>query len=270
MIARWLLPALLIASTAHAEEVLRVCADPNNLPYSDNAGAGYENRIAQLIARDLHARVEYTWWAQRRGFARNTVKADHCDVWMGVAKGVQTLDTTTPYFRSGYAFVTRADEHLDDLKSLDDPRLRKLVVGVQMIGNDASNTPPAHALADRGIVDNVRGFMVYGDYEKHDPAAPIVDAVADKSIDVAVVWGPLAGYFAHASRVALRVAPVVADANEKWPMVFDIAVGVRKNDPQLKQRIERALADEHDAIGRILDDYHVPRLENSNPKRSSS
>ena len=238
---------------------LRVCADPNNLPFSNRAGQGFENRIAEVLARDLHRDLAYTWWAQRRGFARNTVKADQCDLWVGVAAGVQTLDTTAPYYRSSYVFVSRADRHLD-VGSFDDPNLRQMTIGVQMIGNDATNTPPAHALARRGITANVRGFMVYGDYAVAAPEAPIVKAVADGTVDVAVVWGPLAGYFAKHSNVPLRIAPVEPDSDGAFlPMAFDIAVGVRHGNGELKAAIEHTLVQQRAAIDRILDDYGVPR-----------
>jgi len=197
----------LVLSAPLAARTLRVCADPNNLPFSNRAQQGFENRIAQLLANDLHARVEYTWWAQRRGFARNTVNADTCDFWVGVAQGVAALDTTAPYYRSSYVFVTRRDRGLD-VASFDDPRLRTLTIGVQMIGNDSSNTPPAHALARRGITANVRGYMVYGNYADAAPEAPIVAAVARGDVDVAIVWGPLAGYFVKKSGVPLRMTPV--------------------------------------------------------------
>ena len=128
---------------------LRVCADPNNLPFSNDRGEGFENKIAELIAAELGAELKYTWWAQRRGFVRNTLKAGDCDLWPGVISGFELLATSRPYYRSTYVFVTREDRDLD-IASFDDPRLRQLTIGVQMIGNDAMNTPPAHALARRG------------------------------------------------------------------------------------------------------------------------
>ena len=253
-------PASTPSATAAPPRVLRVCADPNNLPFSDRAGEGFENHIAELLARDLHAKVEYTWWAQRRGYARNTVKADHCDLWPGVAAGVESLDTTRPYYRSSYVFVSRADRDLD-IGSFDDPRLRALTIGVQMIGNDATNTPPTHALARRGIIDNVRGYMVYGHYDRPDPEAPIVRAVANGDVDVALVWGPLAGYFAKHSPVPLRLVAVHPQYDgSDWPMAFDVSVGVRRGDAALKREIEAALDREHAAIERILDRYGVPRV----------
>jgi len=239
---------------------LRVCADPNNLPFSTRDERGFENRIAKLLAHDLHARVEYTWWAQRRGYARNTVSADKCDVWIGVAQGVATLDTTAAYYRSSYVFVTRRDRDLD-IRSFDDPRLRTLTIGVQMIGNDSSNTPPAHALARRGIIDNVRGYMIYGNYRDAAPEAPIVAAVERGDIDAAIVWGPLAGYFVKRAEVPLRMTPVEPQSDgPQWPMAFDIAVGVRHGAEPLKREIEAALQREHDAIARVLDDFGVPQL----------
>src|ERR1044072_8349706 len=140
--------------------VLRVCADPNNLPFSNQRGEGLENKIAELLAHDLGERVEYTWWAQRRGFFRNTLKSGMCDVVIGVPSGLAMALTTKPYYRSSYVFLSRQDRHLN-LKSLDDPVLRKLRIGVQIIGNDQTNAPPAHALTRRNIIDNVKGFTLY-------------------------------------------------------------------------------------------------------------
>jgi mxaJ protein len=165
--------SMMMGAVAADAAVLRVCADPNNLPFSDQAGRGFENEIIALIARDLGSTVEYTWWAQRRGYVRNTLKADVCDVWSGVASGAEMMTSTRPYYRSSYVFVTRADRGLH-IASLDDPQLRKLVIGVQMVGSDAMNTPPAHALARRGIVQNVRGYMLYGDYREPHPSSATI------------------------------------------------------------------------------------------------
>jgi mxaJ protein len=251
---------LLMSCQVHARE-LRVCADPNNLPYSDEAGEGFENRIVELIARDLGAHVDYTWWAQRRGAIRNTLNAGHCDVIPGMASSGGMTGTTDPYYRSTYVFVTRARSGLGNLHSLDDPRLRTLRVGVQLIGDDGANTPPAHALARRGIVDNVRGYMVYGDYARHAPQADIVDAVAKGDIDVALTWGPTAGYFAAREQTPLRLVPVTPWLDgPQSPMVFDVSMGVRRDDRALRRALDRALARNHAAIQRILDDYHVPRV----------
>lgn len=178
----------------------------------------------------------------------------------GVALGLERVLTTRPYYRSTYVFVSRADSKLDGL-TLDDPRLKSVSVGVQMIGNDATNTPPAHALARRGVIQNVRGYSVYGNYERPNPPARIVEAVANREIDVGLVWGPLAGYFADRVHPRLRVQPVTpALDGGVWPMTYDIAVGVSRSEPQLRALVSDILSREKPAIQKILDEYHVPRV----------
>jgi mxaJ protein len=241
--------------------VLRVCADPNNLPFSNQRGEGFENKIAELLAHDLGERVEYTWWAQRRGFFRNTLRAGTCDVVIGVPAAFEMALTTRPYYRSTYVFLTRKDRHLN-LTSLDDPTLKKLKIGVQIIGDDFSNAPPAHALGRRNIVGNVKGYTVYGDYSQPNPPARIVDAVAKGDVDVAIVWGPLAGYFAKQSHVPLEVVPVSPQIDQPFlPFVFDISMGVRRNDQELRDQIEEVLERRRDEVDRILRDYAVPRVD---------
>lgn len=237
---------------------LRVCADPNNLPFSSEAGEGFENRIVEVIARELDATVKYTWWAQRRGFVRNTLKAGVCDLVPGVPSNMETLRTTAPYYRSTYVFVTRRDG--PTIASFDDPALRDLRIGVQLVGDDGANTPPAHALSRRGLVGNVRGYSLYGDYAEPAPPSRIVKAVADGSIDVAVAWGPMAGFFASRQDVALKVVPVSPPVDgPRLPMMFDISMGVRKEDERLGQEIDAALAHRKPEIDAILAAYGVPR-----------
>jgi len=243
--------------------VLRVCADPNNLPFSNERGEGFENKIAELLAQDMGERVEYTWWAQRRGFFRNTLKAGVCDVVLGVPAGFEMALTTKPYYRSTYVFLSRKDRHLN-VSSFDDPLLKKVRIGVQIIGDDYSNAPPAHALTRRNIIDNVRGFTVYGDYSQHDPPARIVDAVENGDVDLAIVWGPLAGYFAKQSRVPLDVVPVSPQVDQPFlPFVFDISMGVRRGDQDLRDQVEQILERRRGEIDRILEDYRVPRVGGS-------
>jgi mxaJ protein len=251
--------AVAAGPAALQERKLVVCADPNNLPFSNRAGEGFENKLAKMLADDMGAHLSYVWWAQRRGFARNTLNEGACDVWLGVASGVDRVATTRPYYRSTYVFVTRADERLQWL-TLDDPRLKSLKIGVQMVGNDAMNTPPAHSLARRGLIDNVRGYMLYGDYEKPSPPAAIVAAVARGEVDVALVWGPLAGYFASLSSVALRIEPVTPALDDsQWPMVYDISMGVRRDNLQLRGQIESILRKERPRIDALLSTYHIPQ-----------
>ena len=236
---------------------LTVCADPNNLPFSNRAGEGFENKIANLIARDLHARIHYVWWAQRRGYVRNTLNEAKCDLWPGVADGVDRVATTPPYYRSTYVFVSRMDKPFAHL-SLDDTRLENAAIGVQMIGTNSRNTPPADAIAERGIINNVHGYMLYGDYRKSNPPSAIITAVAQGDIDVGLVWGPLAGFFAARSQVKLRVEAITPAEDNRWPMRFDIAMGVRPADPELLSRIEGILAHEKLNVDLILRAYHVP------------
>lgn len=242
--------------------VLRVCADPNNLPFTNRAGEGFENELAVLVARELDADVEYTWWAQRRGFVRNTLRAGSCDVIMGMPSSMELALTTRPYYRSSYVFVTPRDGAAVPA-SLDDSLLRRVTVGVQVIGDDYSNSPPAHALARRGIVGNVRGYSVYGDYAQPNPPAEIVRAVADGEVDVAVVWGPLAGYFAGRQARALRLSPVSPQIDLPFlPMVFDISMGVRREDVLLREELDGVIERRAAEIEALLDRYGVPRLVN--------
>ena len=203
----------LSSSTAPAASTreLRVCSDPNNLPFSNDRSEGFENRIAELIARDLQATLHYTWWAQRRGFVRNTLREGRCDLIIGVPAGYDPVLTTKPYYRSTYVFVWRRERQLT-LNSFDDPRLHSLRIGVHLMGDDGANAPPAHALARRGIINNVVGYTIYGDYSEANPPARVLDALAAGAIDVAVVWGPLAGYFASREPAPLEFVPVVPAA----------------------------------------------------------
>jgi mxaJ protein len=239
--------------------VLRACADPNDLPFSNNREQGFENRIVRLIAADLGMELEYAWWAQRRGFIRNTLEADRCDVVAGVPANYEPTLTTRPYYRSSYVALTRQDRGLQ-ITSLGDRTLRELRIGVQMIGDDFANTPPAHALSRRGIVDKVRGYPVYGNYAEANPAARIVRAVASGEIDLALVWGPPAGYFAALEEPPLVVTPLAAGAGDRLPFAFDIAMGVRKQDSALRDLLDEVLARRKDDIDRILAEYHVPRV----------
>jgi mxaJ protein len=233
------LSALLLAAAqpAPAEE-LRVCADPNNMPFSNARGEGFENRIVEAMAADFGMKVHYEWWAQRRGSVRQTLNAGLCDVIPGVGSTLEMLATTRPYYRASYMFVSREDHDLA-MSSFDDARLKALRIGVQMIGDDGSNTPPAHALAKRGIVENVRGYMIYGDYGQPDPQGRIMEAVECEDVDVALVWGPVAGYFAKHSPVPLRIMAVTPWLDGPLlPMAFDVSMGVRKADLTRRRQID--------------------------------
>src|SRR5215210_7791199 len=176
--------------------VLRVCADPDNMPLSNQKGEGFEQKIAELIAKDWNAKVEYAWWPVRRGYFSRALNGRYCDVAIEAPTGLDMAGVTKAYFRSGYVFVTRKDSGLD-LKSLADPRLKKLKIGINRLNSDAENTPPAMALSQYGVVGNLIGYTTfYGDSARPED---IVTAVAKKDIDVAIVWGPLAGYFVRSA-----------------------------------------------------------------------
>jgi len=244
-----------------ARPILRVCADPNNLPFSDRSGAGFENEIAELLAADRGATLEYTWWAQRRGFIRNTLNAGVCDIVIGLPRGIELVRTTRPYYRSSYVFVSRRDRSLD-LISFDDPRLRALRIGVQMIGDDFNNSPPAHALSRRGMTRNIVGFPVYGDYSRPGPLADIVAAVDRHEVDAAVVWGPAAGYFARRSKARLALHAVVPHSDSpSLPFVFGISMAVRRDDVARHDELDDFVVRRRADIDAILDRYGVPRVE---------
>jgi len=228
--------------------VLRVCADPNNLPFSNNRGEGFENKIADMVASDLGWRLEYTWWAQRRGFFRNTLKAGSCDVVMGVPSGFEMALTTIPYYRSSYVFVTR--KGAPRVESLDDPALRKMRIGVEL------QSPAVQALTARKLIDNMRGYPILGDGPRD-----LIDAVARGDVDLAIVWGPKAGYYTRQQRAALDIVPVSPQIDVPFlPFVFDISMGVRRGDAKLKERLDAEIERRRPEIERILDSYGVPRV----------
>jgi mxaJ protein len=261
--------ALLCAAPAAARE-LRVCADPNNLPFSNQAGEGFENRIVEILARDLGAEVTYTWWAQRRGFIRNTLRAGLCDLIPGIFAGSDVVRKTRPYYRSTYVWVSRVADGLRP-EGLDDPLLRRLRIGVQLVGDDASATPPTNALVRRGIVDNLRGYSLYADYARPNPPARIMDAVVSGEVDIAAVWGPLAGYFATREAVPLALTPVLPQADgPRLPMVFDIGMAVRKEDAELAREIDSALVRNRAAIDAVLEEYGMPRLDGPAVRRAEA
>jgi mxaJ protein len=246
------------AASADAEprRELRVCADPNNLPYSDERGGGFENQVARLLASDLGAELRYTWWAQRRGALRNTLKAGLCDVVIGVPTSLDSLATTKPYYTSSYVFLSKASRGLD-IRSFDDPRLRQLRVGVQLVGDDYANTPPVHALSRRGISDNVRGYSVLGDYANEIPAASIVKALEQDEIDIALVWGPLAGYFARDRARGLRLI-ATPDRDGPLPMHFAIGMGTRHQERELRAKLETFIVRRQGELRSLLERYGVP------------
>lgn len=257
------LPLVLSAcGTAEAEPVrqLRVCSDPNNLPFSNRDEEGLENRIAEIIADELGAELTYEWYPQWRTFLRNTLRADRCDLVMGVPSSYELVLPTVPYYRSTYVFVYPADRGIT-LRSLDDGALRELTIGAHLVGDDGANTPPVHALGSRGIIDNVKGYMIYGDYAQPSPQARILDALVEGEIDVAIIWGPFAGYFAPRYEVPLEIVPVTPQIDLPFlPFVYDISLGVRRGEEEFRDELDAVLERRSADIERVLDDYGVPRV----------
>jgi len=251
---------LLMAGAARPPAELRICADPYDMPFSNDKEEGFENKIAHVVAHDLNATVINYWWPARRGVLRSSILAGRCDVMIQAPVGLDPVATTKPYYRSTYYFVYRADRGLA-LRSLDDTVLKHLRIGVNMIGYDYTNTPPAHALSARGIM----GLVGFGNFLNPDPKADhpqdIFDALAKDSIDVAVVWGPLAGYWVKHEPVPLTMTALPdSDPVSGMPFAFEMAMGVRHRDKELKAQLDSTIIRRHDEIVRILEDYNVPLL----------
>jgi quinoprotein dehydrogenase-associated probable ABC transporter substrate-binding protein len=256
---------LLAAAGAHAagsERVLRVCADPDNLPYSRQDLSGFENRIAAIMADELHATLRYDWLPLRRGFVRKTMGQGRCDVFIGVPAGFERVLTTRPYYRSSYVFVWRRGE--DAPHSFSDPRIAERRVGVQLIGNDLAATPPGYALARAGATSNVVGYTIYG----AGPAAQrMVDALAARDIDSAVLWGPQAGYFATHAQTPMAMAVARPPAGLAAPFDFAIAMGVAKGKDALRDELDAALQRRRADIDTVLAAYAVPRTDTGQEKQ---
>ena len=237
--------------------VLRVCADPDNMPLSNQKGEGFEQKIAELIAKDWNAKVEYAWWPVRRGFFSRALNGRYCDVAIEAPAGLDMAGVTKPYFRSGYVLVTRRDRNLD-IKSLADPRLKKLKIGINLLNSDAENTPPAMALSQYGVVGNLVGFTTF--YSDSARPEDIINAVAKKAVDVSIVWGPLAGYFARKSPVPLSLQPLPErdSLSPDFPYQYNIGMGVRRRDRALRDSLQAVLDRRGPEIQGILKQYGVP------------
>lgn len=251
-----------VSGSPQPSAILRVCADPNNMPYSNLRGEGFENALAQLIAHELGRAVEYIWWPQRRGFLRNTLNAGSCDAVMGVPNGTPGVQTTRPYYRSMYVFVSRHDRRLF-VDSLDDWQLRKLRIGVHVVGGNG-DVPPAVALTSHGLAMNLRGYRIYGDYSRPSPASALLRAVADGEIDVAVIWGPMAGYFVDHDSQWLDMAPLPARFDTaRTPMAYDISIAVRSGDSALRTQLDNALERRNADVRKLLLRFGVPMTAGS-------
>jgi mxaJ protein len=255
-----------IASAALGEEdaSLRVCADPDNLPYSNEAGQGFENKIAELVARELGLTLSYYWYPHQRGLVRATIQADRCDVLIGIPKGYDPVLWTKPYYRSTHVLASLADRNLK-LRSLDDPALKTLRIGVHV------NTPGYDALANHGLAENIRSYRLYFDARDLDPSVRpqrVLEDVVSGTTDAAVAWGPTAGYFVknHPSP-ALEITPLADEAREA--LAYEFSMGVRKGERELKARLEAVLDKKAAEVKGILEEYGVPLLPLEPAKESA-
>lgn len=258
--------ALLIATAANAQapglgpgaelvdpHVFRVCADPRDLPFSDTAGNGFENKIATMFAAKLNEPVSYTYYPQVIGFVRNTLNALRCDVVMGTAQGDDLVQTTNPYYRTTYVLVVRPGTGLDDVQSLEDPRLKGKHLGV------IAGTPPATLLARDGLMADAEPFPLTVDTRVDAPSKAMVGEIAAGKLDGGVLWGPIGGYYAKHAGKPLLVLPLLKE--QGTTMIFRISMGVRHTDQNWKRTLNKLIAENQDAINKVLIEYGVPLLD---------
>jgi mxaJ protein len=237
-------------------KVFRVCADPNNMPLSDQQGQGFENKIADLLAQQLGKSVSYVWFPQVVGFARNTLNVFRCDVVMGVAEGSDLMQNTNPYYRSVYALAIRPGSGLDGVTALEDKRLVGKRIGV------VAKTPPATIMAMNGLMSTAKPYILALSSQESDaPAKQMMDDLAAGRIDAAVLWGPMAGYFARHEPVSIKLVPLLHEPGP-IPMDFSITMGVRYSDQAWKRQLNQLIAKNQDEINRILEEYGVPLVNN--------
>jgi quinoprotein dehydrogenase-associated probable ABC transporter substrate-binding protein len=233
-------------------KTFRVCADPRNLPFSNEAGEGFENKLAELFAGKLGEPISYTYYPQVIGFVRNTLNALRCDVIMGAAVGDDLVQTSNPYYHTTYALVFKPGNGLDGIVSLEDPRLKVKHIGI------VAGTPPATILAEQGLMMLARPYALTVDTRIDAPTRTMVNDIASGQIDTGVLWGPIAGYYAQRATPRLMVVPLL---KEHERMDFRIALGVRRTDQDWKRKLNRLIAENKAEIDRLLTEYGVPLLD---------
>lgn len=233
-------------------KVFRVCADPNNLPYSNTEGQGFENKLAELFARKLNEPVNYTYFPQVIGFVRNTLNALRCDVIIGTAVGDTTVQTTNPYYHTTYALLFKPNSGLDGIDFLEDPRLKGKHIGI------VAGTPPASVLAADGLMADATPYPLTVDTRVSSSPKTMTDDLSAGRIDAGILWGPMAGYFAQLAKPHLVVVPLLKEGPR---MDFRIAMGVRRTDQDWKRRLNRLILETQPEIDKILTTYGVPLLD---------
>jgi quinoprotein dehydrogenase-associated probable ABC transporter substrate-binding protein len=253
------LAALLGAGSADAQPVggasLRVCADPNNMPFSNEKGEGFENKLAELIAQKLDARLEYSWFAEATGYVPNTMGREACDLVMGYAQGTGLIEDTNPYYHTSYVLIYRQDDaSLQGIDRLSDPRLKGKRIGL------FARTPPASILAMNGLVANAKPFEINADDSASQVTMTMIDELASGDLDAALLWGPVAGYYAERASVPLKLVPLVKE-NAGPSTIYGITMGLRPNEPQWKHTINKLIVDNQSEINLLLQSYNVPLLD---------
>lgn len=239
--------------------VFRACADPHDLPFSNEAGEGFENKIAELLAHKLGKSLAYTFYPDATGFIRNTLNAHRCDVVLGIAQGDDLVQPTNPYYRTGYAAAYRQDGPLKGMESLGDPRLKTAKIGI------IAGTPPATFLAENGLLGHIKSYALVVDTRFDSPTHEMMDDLDRGEIDVALLWGPIAGYYAMKAKAPTAVVPLVKEQGGP-PLVFRIVMGVRHSDQNWKRDLNKLISDNQGEIQTILRSYGVPLLdENDQP-----
>ena len=236
---------------------LRVCADPRNLPFSNEAGEGFENKIAELLAQRLGKGLAYVYYPNTTGFVRNTLNARRCDIIMGIPQGDDIVQVTNPYYRTSYAVVAKLGSEIAAIDDLADPRLKGKRIGI------VAGTPPATNLAVNGLLDNVKSFPLVVDTRFDSPAAAMIEDLEEDRIDAAILWGPMAGFFAKHSKLPLKVTALLKEKSGPR-MVYRIAMGVRSSDQNWKRQLNKFIAENTAEITQILLSYGVPLLDENN------
>ena len=239
--------------------VLRVCADPRNLPFSNEKGEGFENRLGELFAEKLQKKLDYAFFPQAVGFVRMTLAAHRCDVIMGFPQGDELVQGTNPYYRTAYALVAKQGSGLDEVTTLGDERLRGKHVGI------VAGTPPATNMAANGLMADAKPYPLMIDTRIDSSAEAMINDLTSGKIDAAILWGPMAGFYARKTSPPLHVTPLVKETAGPR-LVYRIGMGVRPADQNWKRLLNRLIQENQPAINKILLDFGVPLLdENDRP-----
>ncbi len=240
-------------------KVLRVCADPRNLPFSNEKGEGFENKLAELFAEKLQKKLDYMYFPQAAGFVRMTLVAHRCDVIMGFPQGDDLVQGTNPYYRTAYALVAKQGSGLDQVAALEDQRLKGKHIGI------VAGTPPATNMAAYGLMTNAKSYPLMIDTRFDSSTVAMINDLMSGEIDAGVLWGPMAGYYARRANPPLHVTPLVKETSGPR-LAYRIGMGVRPADQNWKRLLNRLIQENQPAINKILLDFGVPLLdENDRP-----